>query len=181
MKLLLVCICICIWSAGSCQHPAVNAKYSPVDTSYVYRTPSAGGTGKFYFGREIAAIMDASGSDWLERSSRPQEEHTDSIVKAMQLQPDMTVADIGAGTGYYTFRVARLVPQGKVFAIELQEELIAMLNKKKTANVEVIHGDTLSTNLPENSVDLAFMVDVYHELSWPREIIRSIKKSLKSR
>src|SRR5690349_18368155 len=173
MKLLMTSICALLGLTVACQHPSVNTKYSTADTSYVYRKPSSGGTGKFYFGREIAAIMDASGSGWLERSSRPQEEHTDSIIQAMQLQPDMVVADIGAGTGYYTFRVASLVSQGKVFAVEIQKELIRKLNKKKTANVEVIRGDTLSTNLPENSVDLAFMVDVYHELSWPREIIQS--------
>lgn len=153
------------------------------DTAYVYKSPSRDGTGKFYFGREIAKIMDASGSDWLERPQRAKQENTDEIVKSMQLDPATVVADVGAGTGYYTFRISPLVPDGKVFAVEIQEELITKLNDKKKErdikNVEVIRGDTNTTNLPANSVDLALMVDVYHELSWPREIIRSISKSLK--
>ena len=128
--------------------------------------------------------MDASGSDWLERSSRPQEENTEQIVKSMKLKPDMVVADIGAGTGYYTFRMAKRVTNGKVYAVEIQDELINMLNKKKTEtradNVEVVRGDTLSVNLPSNTVDMAVLVDVYHELLWPREIIESVNKSLKS-
>ena len=127
--------------------------------------------------------MDASGSDWLERPSRSKEENTDLIVKSMKLKPGMVVADIGAGTGYYTFRIAKQVPNGKVYAVEIQDELIDMLNKKKNEiganHIEVVRGDTMSVNLPENTVDLAILVDVYHELSWPREIIQSIGKSLK--
>src|SRR6478672_8414423 len=105
MKVWITWICAFACSTVACQQPRINVKNSPVDTTYVYRNPSSGGTGKFYFGREIAAIMDASGSDWLERPSRPTEENTDAIVLAMPLKPDMVVADIGAGTGYYTFRV----------------------------------------------------------------------------
>ena len=183
MKMLMTCICALAGLAVSCQHPTVNTKYSSADTSYVYRIPSSGGTGKFYMGREISSIMGSSGSDWLERSSRPREENTEQIVKSMGLTPGMIVADIGAGTGYYTFRMAKLVPEGKVYAVELQDELIDILNKKKNDsavnNIEVVHGDTLSVNLPENTIDLAIMVDVYHELSWPREIIRSVSRSLK--
>ena len=181
MKVALLLCFLFICAYGSCQHaPSATAEN---DTSYIYGNPSGGGTGKFYFGREIANIMDASGSDWLERSSRPKEENTSLIVKSMKLKPGMVVADIGAGTGYYTFRIAKLVPQGKVYAVEIQEELIDLLNKRKNEtganHVEVIRGDTLSVNLPENTVDLAILVDVYHELSWPREIIHSIGKSLK--
>jgi len=181
VSMLLLCVFICTYC--SCQQVVTKPLAEANDTAYVYRTPSSGGTGKFYFGREIAHIMDASGSDWLERSSRPKEENTDLIVKSMHLKPGMVVADIGAGTGYYTFRIAKLVPNGKVFAVEIQDELIEMLNKKKketsTNHMEVVRGDTMSVNLPENTVDLAILVDVYHELSWPREIIHSIGESLK--
>ena len=184
MKLLMILLCAFTCTSVSCQQPRVIAKNSPADTTYVYREPSYGGTGKFYFGREVAAIMDASGSDWLERPSRPREENTEFIVKSMELKPHMVVADIGAGTGYYTFRMAKLVPEGKVYAVEIQDELIDMLNKKKEEtkanHVEVVRGDTLSVNLPVNTIDLAILVDVYHELSWPREIIRSIRNSLKA-
>lgn len=180
----MIWICAFACSTVSCQQPTVAVKSLNADTSYVYRQPSSGGTGKIYFGREIAAIMDADGSDWLERPSRPREENTDLIIKGMQLKPNMVVADIGAGTGYYTFRVAKLVPEGKVYAVEIQSGLIDILNKNKMIknanNVEIVHGDTADIHLPPNTVDLAFLVDVYHELSWPREIIRSISKSLKS-
>lgn len=183
MKITGFLWCVFICTCASCQQPVTKTVVRANDTTYVYRSPSRDGTGKFYFGREIARIMDASGSDWLERPSRPTEENTDSIVRRMNLKPGMVVADIGAGTGYYTFRVARLVPEGKVYAVEIQEELIEMLRKKRDEiradHVEVIRGDTMAVNLPDNTVDLAFLVDVYHELSWPREIIRSISKSLK--
>jgi precorrin-6B methylase 2 len=184
MKLLMTWICAFAGLMVSCQHPLTNAKSSLADTTYVFGAPSPGGTGKFYLGREIASIMDASGSDWLERPSRPREENTEAIVKSMELKPTMVVADIGAGTGYYTFRIARLVPQGKVYAVEIQDELIDMLHKKKqetkASHVEVVRGDSLSVNLPANAIDLAILVDVYHEVSRPKEIIQSISKSLKS-
>ena len=183
MKITVFLCCVLISIYASCQQPATKTVSRANDTAYVYRNPSRDGTGKFYFGREIARIMDASGSDWLERPSRPTEENTDSIVRRMNLKPGMVVADIGAGTGYYSFRVAKLVPEGKVYAVEIQDELIEMLKKKKAEiradHVEVIRGDTMTVNLPDNTVDLAFLVDVYHELSLPREIVRSISRSLK--
>lgn len=176
MKLTALFLCVFICGAVCCQ--------SPADTSYVYKSPSRDGTGKFYFNREIARIMDASGSDWLERPNRSKQENTEEIIRSMQLAPSTVVADVGAGTGYYTFRIAQLVPDGKVYAVEIQEELITKLNDKKKErsinNVEVIQGDTNTTNLPVGVIDLALMVDVYHELSWPREIISSIARSLKA-
>jgi precorrin-6B methylase 2 len=174
---LFVCGNVC------CQTEKEKATAANSDTIYVYRSPSADGSGKFYMGREIARIMDASGSDWLERPNRPAQENTEVAISNMMLKPASVVADIGAGTGYYTFRIAPRIPQGKIYAVEIQDELIKMLNDKKketgARNVEVIRGDTLGVNLPDSTIDLAFMVDVYHELSWPREIIQSISKSLK--
>ena len=134
-------------------------------------------------GREIAKVMGASGSAWLDRATRPQEENTQLAIDKIDLPATAVIADIGAGTGYYTFKLAPKVPKGKVYAVEIQDELIAELNartkKLNYTNVEIIKGSTTSPNLPENSVDLAVMVDVYHELEYPVETLQAIKKALK--
>lgn len=161
----------------------VTAAAAISDTGYTYKTPSPDGIGKFYYGREIAHVMGAAGADWLEREERQKEENTQLAIDSMQLSAEAVVADIGAGTGYYSFRIAQKVPKGKVYAVEIQDELISMLQetkKKRTANnVEVIKGSERSPNLPANSVDLAIMVDVYHELEYPDEVLRSLRNSLK--
>jgi ubiquinone/menaquinone biosynthesis C-methylase UbiE len=112
-----------------------------------------------------------------------QGENTQLTIDKIDVPVNAVIADIGAGTGYYTFKLAPKVPQGKVYAIEIQDEMIAALNERKkklkNANVEIIKGSVTSPNLPANSVDLAIMVDVYHELEYPVEMLVSIKKSLK--
>jgi len=159
------------------------AQKTPTDSLYTYDTPSSGGTGKFYLGREIAHVMGASNAEWLDRSSRPQEEHTQLAIDKIEIPENGVIADIGAGTGYYTFKLAPKVPKGKVYAVEIQEEMINALNERKKKinieNVEVIKGTTTSPALPANTVDLAIMVDVYHELEYPVEMLRSIKTALK--
>lgn len=153
------------------------------DSVYTYRTPSRDGIGKFYLGREIAHVMGASGSAWLDRASRPQEENTQLAIDKINVPSTAVIADIGAGTGYYTFKLVPKVPKGKVIAVEIQDELIAELKarakKLNHNNVEVIKGSATSPNLPANSIDLAIMVDVYHELEYPVEVLQSIKKALK--
>ena len=159
------------------------AQKTDTDSLYTYGTASSGGTGKFYLGREIAHVMGASNAEWLDRSSRPQEEHTQLAIDKIEIPENGVIADIGAGTGYYTFKLAPKVPNGKVYAVEIQEEMINALNerKKKTnsKNVEVIKGTITSAELPANTVDLAIMVDVYHELEYPVEMLLSIKSALK--
>ena len=134
-------------------------------------------------GREIAYVMGASGAAWLERDERQKEENNELAIKNMKLKPDEVVADIGAGSGYYTFRMAKLVPDGKVYAVDIQDEMLTILNNKKkqlnTKNVEVVKSSDSSCNLPYNSIDLAIMVDVYHELSYPHEMLQSLRKALK--
>ncbi|HTL09733.1 MAG TPA: class I SAM-dependent methyltransferase [Chitinophagaceae bacterium] len=150
---------------------------------YRVGTPSADGTGKFYMGREIAQVMGAGGGSWLERDERQEEENTQLAIEKMRLRPNFQVADIGAGTGYYSFRMAAKLPQGKVWAVEIQDEFIRYLQERKAtlqdAVVNVVKGTLTSPNLPENSLDLAIMVDVYHELTYPQEVLQAIRKSLK--
>lgn len=141
------------------------------------------GIGKFYMGREIAHVMGYEGAGWLERSGRNAEEQPQKVIAALDLKPTDVVADIGAGTGYFSFRIASTLPQGKVYAVDVQPEMIEILNafkaEKQIANVEPILSSVTSPNLPENSVDLALMVDVYHELEYPREMMSAIAQSVK--
>lgn len=152
-------------------------------TAYTYDRKTSGGTGKYYMGREIAHMIGPGGISWLERDDRQQEENTMLAIEKMELQPSSVVADIGAGSGYYSFKIAQKVPQGKVYAVDVQPEMIAFLQKQKAALkdsvVEIVKGDSLSPHLPDHSIDLAIMVDVYHELEYPREILQSLKKALK--
>src|SRR6185436_7194798 len=90
---------------------------------YETRPASRDGIGKFYMGREIAAVMGHEGADWLERPEREQQEKPTIVIDAMELKETDVVADIGAGTGYFTFRIAQRVPRGKVLAVDIQQEM----------------------------------------------------------
>ena len=153
------------------------------DKIYTHKTASEGGTGKVYYGREIAQIMDFGGSRWLERNSRQVEENSNLAVSKLPIDENSVVADIGAGTGYYTFKIYQKVSKGKVYAEEIQNDAVTYLKNKagqlNAMNVIVVKGKEQSPELPENSIDLAMMVDVYHELSYPHEMLQSIRKSLK--
>ncbi len=150
---------------------------------YTYQKGSPDGIGKWYMGREIAYVMGASGAAWLERDERQKEENTELAIQNMKLKGDETVADIGAGSGYYTFRMAKLLPKGKVYAVDVQDEMLSILKdrkeKLKAQNVQVVKSSDSSCHLPANSVDLAILVDVYHELEYPHEMLQSLYKSLK--
>ncbi len=160
-----------------------NNELTPTDTVYKYGDKTSGGTGKYYMGREIAHMIGPGGIGWLQRDDRQREENTALAIEKMNLSASMVVADIGAGSGYYSFKIARKVPDGKVFAVDVQDEMIAALKKQKAVLkdkvVEIIKGDSLSPHLPDHSVDLALMVDVYHELEYPHEMLQAIKKALK--
>lgn len=155
------------------------------DTSvYGQMTATYDGIGKTYYGREIAHVMGFGGASWLERDERQEEENTALAISKLPITASSVVADIGAGTGYYTFRIAPKVPQGKVYAVDVQDESVQFLQKKARQlglnNVEVVKGNAQSSNLPENTVDLAIMVDVYHELEYPHEMLQALRKSLKA-
>ena len=170
---------ILLYASTAYAQPVKNKNADP----YTYQDPTPAGTGKLYMGREIAAIMGPGGASWLDRNSRQQEENSNVAVSKFPLTPSSVVADIGAGSGYYTFRVANKVPNGKVYAVEIQDEMIQLLKdnkaRLKNSNVEIIKGGEQSPNLPDSSIDLAFMVDVYHELMYPHEVLQNIRKALK--
>ena len=144
----------------------------------------ANGTGKFYMGREIAQVMGPGGIEWLDRREREEEEHPAQVLEALNLRPGEVVADLGAGSGYFTFRMAPKVGKtGKVFAVEIQEAMLKTLRARasslKAANVEVVRGTETDPHLPPGSVDLVLVVDVYHELAYPFEVMTKVREALK--
>ena len=144
------------------------------------------GIGKSYMGREIAAVMSYHGASWLERPERIQEERPDLVLAALDLKPGMKVADIGAGSGYYSSRMAeRVGPKGTVYAVDIQPEMLEILKKNMSehgvANVKPILGTTTDPRLPAGALDLAIMVDVYHEFEYPYEMLAAIVKAMKRR
>jgi SAM-dependent methyltransferase len=162
---------------------AVRPQSSPAPP-YQVGIPSQDGTGKFYYRREIAQIMGFQGAGWLERPERAQQERPDLLVQALRLAPGMNVADIGAGSGYLSKRMAPLIAPGKVLAVDVQPQMVDILKglaaQPGLANIVPIQGSADNVNLTGRSIDLAVMVDVYHELSFPYEIVRSILAALKS-
>lgn len=152
------------------------------ENDYSHKEPSRDGIGKIYRGREIAHVMGFHGVAWLERDSREEEENTKLTISKLPINENSKVADVGAGSGFYTFRIADKVPKGKVYAVDIQQEALNYIKnkaeKQKVDNVITVLGTEKSPNLPENTLDLVIMVDVYHELAFPKEMLENIKKSL---
>lgn len=152
---------------------------------YQYRTDhDPNGTGKFYLGREIAQVMSFHGAPWLERPEREEEERLSALVKLLKLKPGMVVADVGAGSGVISVLMAREVGEtGKVLAIDIQKEMLELLgdklNRIGVKNVELVLGTEKTSKLERESVDLALMVDVYHEFRFPFEMMEDLSKGLK--
>ena len=129
--------------------------------------------------------MGVEGADWLDRSERDQEEDPDRAIDVLKLSKGSAVADIGAGSGYITEKLSKKVgPMGKVYATDIQQGMIDLLNKRiakrKLTNVTAVLGTQDDPRLPLEAIDLAIMVDVYHELSQPQLMLRHIKTALKS-
>lgn len=145
--------------------------------------PSGDGIGKVYMGREISQVMGHQGAYWLERPSRSQQERPDLAINAIDLEPDAIVADIGAGTGYMSFRLAQKLPQGEVLAVDIQPEMIDWLKAEKVErevdNLTPVLGNAQDPQLEPATVDLALMVDAYHEFEYPREMMQSLVAALK--
>ncbi len=135
-------------------------------------------------GRVIAPVMGVGGAAWLERPERESEEAPSRAVEALELAPGMVVADIGAGSGYYTVRMASKVgPTGKVFATDIQVGMLSLLmrrvNSEGIKNVVPVQGAVDDPKLAAGSIDLALMVDVYHELAAPQVFVRKLRDALK--
>ncbi|MFM8274652.1 MAG: class I SAM-dependent methyltransferase [Gemmata sp.] len=142
------------------------------------------GIGKVYLGREIAHVMGYGGIGWLERKERIKEEAPEKLIKALDLKDGMVVADVGAGSGYHTFMMAPLVgAKGKVIASDIQQQMLDVVTKKakelKVTNVETVRGTALDPKLPSGKVDLALMVDVYHEFEHPYEMTERLVEALR--
>ena len=149
--------------------------------NYTFKKASSDGIGKVYKGREISKVMGHYGAAWLDRSSREAEESPNLAVELLDLNKEMLVVDFGAGSGYFTSKLARQC--SVVYAVDVQQEMLeinaAQMRKKNITNVKYVLGKTKSTNLPKNTFDLFLLVDVYHELEYPYEIMKDIKSSLK--
>ena len=135
-------------------------------------------------GRRFANVMGWQGADWLERSEREVEEEPDKALDALGSLAGLTVADVGAGSGYFTVRLAsRVGPAGRVFANDLQSEMLKMLTarlaRERVTNVTLVQGAVDDPKLPSSSLDLAIMVDVYHEFSEPQKMLRGLRAALK--
>jgi precorrin-6B methylase 2 len=165
------------FSAGHAQALDPQAAYEQIK-------PSPDGIGKRYMGREIAQVMGWQGAAWLEREEREKEERTDLLLRELALKPGMVVADVGAGTGYIARRMATAVgASGAVFAVDVQPEMIEMLkalaSKAQLPQIKPVLGGVDDVKLPAASVDLSVMVDVYHELEFPRELMLSLVRAMK--
>ncbi len=142
------------------------------------------GIGKFYMGREIAQVMGHLAAGWLDRPERDREEQPNKLLNALKLRPGDRVADIGAGTGYFTFRMSRRVgARGKVYAVEIQQEMLDIIHKRMkqrgVTNIDLVLGKEDDPKLPSGALDLILMVDVYHEFSRPFEMTQALVKALK--
>jgi ubiquinone/menaquinone biosynthesis C-methylase UbiE/uncharacterized membrane protein len=177
MACRLVLIWLAAWLIAACGQPPESG------ATYTEGPASKAGTGRYYMNREIAQVMSFRGADWLERTERGPTERTDLVLENLALTPSSVVADIGAGSGYFSRRIAQLVPTGEVIAVDIQPEMLSRLEAQAAAenisNIRTVLAQEKSPNLAGNTIDLALLVDVYHELKWPREVMLSIRDALK--
>ncbi len=160
-------------------------KADPKHPGYEFREKhDPDGIGKFYMGREIAQVMGHQAAEWLERPEREKEEQPTKLIESLKVKPGEVIADIGAGSGYYAFRLSKLVgAKGKILAVDIQPEMLAIIRKKmkeqNVTNIEPIQGTITDPKLPANAVDTILMVDVYHEFDHPFEMTQAMVQALK--
>jgi precorrin-6B methylase 2 len=187
MKLakVLMCWCVCMGLLQADEPSSASARAaSAADRYETRRIHDPNGIGKFYMGREIAHVMGFAGAAWLERSTREEEERLTLLIRSLRLKPGDVVADIGAGSGVISILMAEpVLPGGKVLAVDVQQEMLDRLKKYcqnlGVENVEPIKGSQNRSGLKPASVDLAIMVDVYHEFEYPYEMLQDISQALK--
>ena len=176
---LIVLLCFSFLSCVGQEQKKNNEK----ETIYTFKRGNPNGIGKIYEGREIARVMGYQGMAWLNRPEREEEEKVSLLLKNMEIKPKDVIADIGAGSGYHVFKMAPLASEGMVYAVDIQPEMLAEVRrvseKGNVGNVQPVLGNEKTPNLPENALDKVLMVDVYHEFSFPYEMLLSIKTSLK--
>jgi len=150
---------------------------------YQIRNGDPNGINKWYMGRQIAQVMSHYGIDWLERDERDLEENTSLLLKNLAVKPGMVIADIGAGSGYHSALLSKIVGNGKVFAVDVEPEMIAYLIKRikeeKLSSIVPVLSTEQKLSLPEKTVDMMLLVDVYHEFSYPYEMALSMLSALK--
>ncbi|BAO56340.1 class I SAM-dependent methyltransferase [Nonlabens marinus] len=168
----------------SCNSQKKELQTETTNEIYTYKSGDYNGIGRWFLGREIAHVMGFQGMEWLNRPEREQEENVSELLQNMDIQADDVIADIGAGSGYHTFKMARMADKGSIYAVDIQDEMLTEIRRQQQINgldnVNLIKGSEQSVNLPENSVDKVLMVDVYHEFNYPLEMMQSIKNALKA-
>ena len=150
---------------------------------YKIKAGDPNGINKWYMGRQIAQVMSHYGIDWLERQEREMEENTSQLLKNLGIKSGMLIADIGAGSGYHSALLSKMVGTGKVFAVDVEPEMIGYLNERikqeKLSRIVPVLSTEQKVSLPENTVDIMLLVDVYHEFSYPYEMALSMRSALK--
>jgi len=152
---------------------------------YQYSTGSLDGIGKQYMGREISHVMGHRGAGWLERPDREAEERTDLLLDNLPINPGDSVADIGAGTGFFSLPMAKLVgATGTVYAVDIQPEMLAIIADRSAAmgvtNIKRVLATVNDPQLPADTLSMVLFVDAYHEFEWPREVMIAVRDSLVS-
>jgi ubiquinone/menaquinone biosynthesis C-methylase UbiE len=183
LPVLLACL-ILVAGAPFCQ---AEPPPKPADKESRYelrKEHDPNGIGKFYMGREIAQVMGHLAAGWLDRPEREKEEAPTKLMEALNIQPGDAVADVGAGSGYFTFRLSeRVGPKGTVYANDIQQEMLDIIGKrmkdKDVKNIELVLGTESDPKLPANAVDLILLVDVYHEFEYPYEMTEAMVRALR--
>lgn len=177
--IILLCILLPLKTYG--QHLAPLS--AQTKATYTFKNGDLNGIGKWYMGREISRVMGYHAVDWLERNERDEEENTKRLILNMNIKSDDIIADIGAGSGYHVFKMAPLTPDGTIYAVDIQSEMLRSISFRiedsDHKNITLVKSTERDVNLKKNSIDKMLLVDVYHEFDFPEEMMASIHKALK--